>query len=251
MSCSNLNKDCLGYEEVEWRDVVGYEEQYQVSSHGDVRRKKSGRPRKLTTTYAGYLCVILCKNSKTQQIQTHRLVAQAFIPNPDNLPIVNHKDESRDNNHYSNLEWCTYSYNSRYGSLKDRRKQYSGQAVPVRQYSLEGYFIQDFVSTTEASRISGAMQSNIVYCCKGDRPTAGGYRWSYLDTSNCKPRPKIIQVEQLDKHDNVIGIFESARDAARKLNCAQTHISKCCKGVKKTYKGCFWRYKRHENTKKD
>lgn len=112
-----------------WKPVVGYEGLYEVSSLGRVRSLDrydrmnhfwKGRILKLCTDGAGYLMVGLCSNSKVKTYKVHRLVAQAFIPNPDNLPEVNHIDEDKRNNRVDNLEMCDGKYNSNYGTRKDR-----------------------------------------------------------------------------------------------------------------------------------
>lgn len=103
-----------------WRPVVGYEGLYEVSSTGQVRncRGKLLRP---GPDHNGYLKCVLCKKGKTKTIYIHRLVAQAFIPNPMYLKQVNHKDEDKSNNNVDNLEWCTARYNVNYGCAQDKR----------------------------------------------------------------------------------------------------------------------------------
>lgn len=112
-----------------WRPVVGYEGLYEVSSYGRVRSLDrydsrnhfiKGRIMKFRNC-RGYLRVTLCNNGLYNQISVHRLVAQAFIPNPDNLPMVNHKDEDKTNNIVENLEWCDAKYNNSYGTITERR----------------------------------------------------------------------------------------------------------------------------------
>ena len=113
----------------EWRPVVGYEGLYEVSSYGRVKslckydsrnRFRDERILKLCADRLGYLKVGLCSNDKKKKYLVHRLVAQAFIPNPNNLPIINHKDENPSNDNVDNLEWCDAKYNSNYGTRNDR-----------------------------------------------------------------------------------------------------------------------------------
>lgn len=119
----NNNLNVVDMTEIEeWRPIVGYEGLYEVSNLGRVRSFKWGREeiRKLHITKKGYLEVGLCKEGKQKMFKVHRLVAQAFIPNPEGLPVINHRDENPKNNKVDNLEWCTYKYNSNYGTCKER-----------------------------------------------------------------------------------------------------------------------------------
>ncbi len=103
-----------------WRPIEGYEGLYEISSYGRVKSLKNSiilRPKKEPT---GYLRCNLYLNKNVKTVSIHRLVAQAFIPNPDNLPEVNHKDEDKTNNKVDNLEWCDHKYNSNYGTRKER-----------------------------------------------------------------------------------------------------------------------------------
>ena len=113
----------------EWRPIEGYEGLYEVSNTGQVRsldkydsmnRFLRGRILRLFTDGLGYLRAQLYSNSKRKSFLVHRLVAQAFIPNPDNLPQVNHRDENPSNDNVDNLEWCDGKYNVNYGTRIDR-----------------------------------------------------------------------------------------------------------------------------------
>ena len=112
-----------------WKPVIGYEGLYEVSSYGRVKslckydsrnRFREERILKLCANRLGYLKVGLSSNNKTKKYLVHRIVAEAFIPNPNNLPIINHRDENPSNNNVDNLEWCTAKYNSNYGTRNDR-----------------------------------------------------------------------------------------------------------------------------------
>ena len=127
------------YDLEQWKDIKGYEGLYQVSNLGNVKalKKRAGksiRNEKLLKTYIdkyGYVYTILCKNNKTHLATIHRLIAEAFIPNPNNLPQINHKDENKQNNNIDNLEWCTCKYNINYGTRTKRafekRRKYNEQ----------------------------------------------------------------------------------------------------------------------------
>ena len=106
----------------EWRAVPGYEGLYEVSNMGNVRNVRRNKLLRLLKTNNGYIRVFLCKNGIKTGFQVHRLVSEAFIPNPNNLPQVNHKDEDKTNNNVDNLEWCTAKYNLNYGTARIRSR---------------------------------------------------------------------------------------------------------------------------------
>ena len=99
----------------EWKNVIGYEGLYEVSNKGNVRNVRRNTLLKLSKNKYGYIQVYLYKNGIKTGLTVHRLVAEAFIENPDNLPEVNHKDEDKTNNRVENLEWCSHKYNVNYG----------------------------------------------------------------------------------------------------------------------------------------
>lgn len=171
-----------------WKDVKGYEGQYQVSNLGHVRSLKFGKVRFLKPRRRkdGYLTVNLCRNSKERNVRIHRLVAEAFIPNPSNFPVINHKDENRTNNVVDNLEWCTQKYNVNYGTGQTRRAtKLKGRFVngplakAVLQYDKSGHLVREWPSTIEVQRQTGYAQSHISKCCLGKCKTAYGYFWKY------------------------------------------------------------------------
>ena len=169
-----------------WKDITGYEGLYQISSWGRVKSFHRNKEKllKLNPVKDGYLCVYLFKNGKGKQHQVHRLVAQAFIPNPDNLPCVNHKDEVKTNNHVGNLEFCSYQYNNTYGTAIQRRKEkrLNGvQSKTVYQYTLDGEFVAEYPSTREVERQLGFYQTAISSVCLGKGKTYKGYIWRYKE----------------------------------------------------------------------
>ena len=112
--------------EEEWKDIKGYEGRYQISSFGRVKSlnyRCTGREKILdfkSTNSRGYVIAKLCKEGKVKSYTVHKLVAEAFIPNPNNYKEINHRDENKINNHVSNLEWCTRKYNCNYGTRNKR-----------------------------------------------------------------------------------------------------------------------------------
>lgn len=190
----------------EWKDIEGYEGLYQVSNYGRVKslertivykdgRKKVIKEKVLHNFHneLGYCHVMLSKNGKLKRTKVHRLVAKAFIPNPNNYPIINHKDENPSNNIVENLEWCTYYYNTHYGTMIERVKQKLLNRVDlskkVYQYSMDGELIESFSSTSEVERkYPQFKQKSVSRCCLGGQMLNGkwqtitqykGYRWSY------------------------------------------------------------------------
>ena len=107
----------------EWKAIPGYEGLYEVSNMGNVRNVRRNTLLRLSKTNNRYIRVSLCKNGIKTGLTVHRLVAEAFIPNPDNLPEVNHKDEDKTNNRVENLEWCDHKYNMNYGTRNIRAKE--------------------------------------------------------------------------------------------------------------------------------
>ena len=105
----------------EWKNIIGYEGLYEVSDKGNVRNVRRNTLLKLSKNNYGYIQVYLYKNGIKTGFKVHRLVAKAFIPNPDNLPQVNHKNEVKSDNCVDNLEWCDNYYNLMYGTGNDRR----------------------------------------------------------------------------------------------------------------------------------
>lgn len=169
-----------------WRYIVGYENIYMISNLGNV--KSVGRIVKRGTNFKpvnerylklgnnkGYMTVALSKEGKVRYFQVHRLVAQAFIPNPDNLPCVNHKDENKSNNCVDNLEWCTKSYNNSYNGA--RVKAAISKRKPVLQFELDGTFIREWSHAREAAETLSLDKRSIYDCCKGHRKTFGGFIW--------------------------------------------------------------------------
>lgn len=169
-----------------WKSVKGYEGLYEVSNFGRVRslprNTTSGKILKPVKTKEGYLRVDLSKKGRGNLSFVHRLVAETFLDNPDNLPCVNHRDENPLNNRVENLEWCTHLYNMNYGTRNERigiSNKNGKLSKTVYQYTLDGEFVREWESTSEIQRQTGWWNGNISNCCLGRTKTAYGFRWSY------------------------------------------------------------------------
>lgn len=162
-----------------YKDIQGYEGKYQISNLGNVYSLITNKILKPGLTLDGYYQVNLYKNGVKKHLYIHRLVAQSFLDNPNNYPIINHKDENPMNNIYSNLEWCDKKYNNNYGKCKDKHAKTVSK--PINQYDLQDNFIKQWNSMKEASETLKLSRGNICLCCQGIRNKTGGYRWRYLD----------------------------------------------------------------------
>lgn len=169
----------------EWRDIEGYKN-YQVSNMGRVKSLGNDKSRKekilkQRKNNKGYLMVALWKDGKSKTCTVHRLVAQAFIDNPNNHPQVNHKDENKTNNAVSNLEWCTNSYNQKYGNCPKKIGEKNSKRV--FQYSLDGTLVGIWQSTMECAR-NGYNFGAVASCCRKcfnreENNIYKGFIWSY------------------------------------------------------------------------
>ena len=172
-----------------WKAIAGYEGIYEVSDLGRVKSlnyNHTGNEKILKPGKAagGYLFVILCKDCHTKHLLVHRIVAEAFILNPQGLETVNHKDEVKTNNTVSNLEWMSIKDNNNYGTHNKRsseaRLNHPAFSKKVQMFDKStGELLATFPSIHEAERVTGIAQSHISKCCLGKRKSAGGYKWRY------------------------------------------------------------------------
>ena len=177
-----------------WKDVIGYEGFYKVSNLGNVKRINSKvksclrhlggykivkehfmTPRIINKYYS----VHLCKDGKSKNVRVHRLVATAFIPNPNNLPQINHKDENKLNNNAENLEWCSCKYNQNYGTRKQKREL--SKTKPIQKINKQtGEIIETYISLSSAARKNDISFKAISKYALGKSKTSGGYIWKYV-----------------------------------------------------------------------
>ena len=165
-----------------WKDIEGYEGLYQISNLGRIRSfynyRRDGTNILKPRLKRGYYQVGLRKNGERKWHHLHRLVAKAFIPNPNNLPQINHKDENKTNNVIDNLEWCSVSYNNCYGTRRERVKEKTGKKV--LQYDKEMNLIKEYPSIADATKEMGLKSiSSICNCCRGVTETSKNYIWKY------------------------------------------------------------------------
>ena len=172
----------------EWKEIKGYEGKYIVSNYGEVislprlkqnnSKKQYVEPKELSKNVSstnGYVYVLLCNKGKCKNVRLHKLVAEAFIPNPYNLPQINHKDGNKQNNKVDNLKWCTcqenirHAYNNGLASNKNK--------IKIQKCDLNGICIEEFNSILEASLKTKVSIGSISLCINNKRKTAGKYIW--------------------------------------------------------------------------
>lgn len=173
-----------GKEKEIWKEIDGFPD-YEVSNLGRVCSFKKKYPKILKPgkNRYGYLYVILYNGGKMIGKTIHRLVAEAFVPNPDNKPQVNHIDEDKLNNVVDNLEWVTCKENNNHGTRNRRLAETllnrGDLSKPIVQYTSDGVFMAEYSSLAEVERVTGIDHSSISKVCRGKLKTAGGYIWLY------------------------------------------------------------------------
>lgn len=181
----------------QWKPIPQYEELYEVSDKGNVRSiaqytrhhtvvsRPNPRMIKAELTHDGYVRVSLSNHGVHKHFLVHRLVAITFIPNPNNLPQINHKDENPQNNSVDNLEWCTGMHNCNYGlhcqRIKERLAIKHHRAKSVAQLDRNGNTVKIYKSVNDAAREMGVRGENISRCCNGKNIQSCGYGWKYVD----------------------------------------------------------------------
>ena len=182
-----------------WKNVKDYEEFYQVSNLGRVKSLardvyyQNGTIHRIkekilapALNNCGYANVNLCKNGKMKNITVHRLVAEAFLPNPENKSQINHKNEVKTDNVVENLEWCDAFYNVNYGTRTQRQKQtFKDNWKSGKNKRIKKVFCVELNKTYDCAKSAqeelGVNRRSIGYVCRGERNTAGGFHWKFAD----------------------------------------------------------------------
>ena len=206
-----------------WKDIHGYEGYYQVSNLGRIKSMERdvlqgtrivhlhSKILKYRYDAGGYIRIVLCKNGIQKNFSLHRLVAEHFIPNPNNLPQINHKDENKENNCVDNLEWCTPKYNTNYGTRTQRAANTSkGKTFTLEQRKKLSQARKGYVTSEETKNKISESLSNPVY--------------------------------QYDLNNKLIKKWRNIQEPKRSgMPYDPTCFSKCCLGKLKTYKGFIWK----------
>ena len=229
-----------------WKPLKGLVENgdyYEVSNLGRVRSLdridsrgifRKGKILKLGKNQNGYLQVCFCKNGKTKKFLVHRLVAFAFLPNPNVLPQVNHKDENKQNNSLENLEWCDGKYNLNYGTRNERASE--SKSKPIKGIHIKTGHTIRFRSALEAERKTGIKFQNISNCIQGKKPHAGFYKWEFApyqeNETNYFLQKTYVAYKAIKQGWNVekgkkVVEFSSTKEASKAGFGSMQNISQC------------------------
>lgn len=264
-----------------WKDVEGYEGLYQVSNLGNVKSLSFGARNirksnvhkllKLSPTNCGYYKVQLYKNGKSKMLYVHRLVATAFIPNPDKKPQINHIDGNKANNASYNLEWATSSENMRHAinhglrnpsPMTGRTGSDNPNSKTILQYDMLGNFVREWSGIADAARALNVNPSSISACLCGNNKSSCNSIWRYKqsDAYTMKVEPIVYQtskgvkrigthrprsmrrIRQLSKDGELIRIWENYIELEKATGYNNGNIYKAINGRLKSAYGFKWEY---------
>lgn len=239
---------------MQWREIKNTDGKYLISDDGKVFSAISNRILKTQISNVGYERIELCFTDGTRKESVHRLVAETFIPNPNNYPVVNHKDENPLNNCVDNLEWCTQKHNMNYGTCISRRVEHTDyksgaeheRSKRVYQFTLEGELIAEYGSTYEAQREKGLNNKSIAKACSGTLKTYAGYRWAYTPVAKEYSERRDVKfrkgyIAMYDLQGNFIKEYKSPLEL-EKDGYDQISVNRVCRGERKSYKGYVFKH---------
>ena len=223
--------------EEEWRDIPNFEGRYQVSNYGNVRSLlnshggKLAEPliRKLSITQKGYYYLSVSNGDKHYALRVHKAVALAFIPNPNNLPCINHKDENKLNNRVDNLEWCTHKYNSNYGTnIQRTREKLLGRKFTLERRAKMSHTLLTQYELHPERRDKVSRSMSLYYSDKDNRQE--------ITERNKRVHNRPVLCVETGQ------VFPSLQSAAKHIGVAYPNISSCCRHQHYTSGGFHWRY---------
>lgn len=214
---------------------------YTISQDGRVFSLLSNRYLTLNKDLHGYFKIGLKHREKVHSYAVHRIVAETYIPNPQNYEIVNHKDGNKLNNKVDNLEWCTYSQNSIHACDTGIREAYKR---PVIQYDLDKNKIEEFSSIKDASIKTCISTGPIGKCCRGEIENCRGFIFVFKEDESkirlSNKNRRVIQIDPTTKE--TIGTFENVTEASDYAEVLPKFMIKCCRNADFVYKGYIWKY---------
>lgn len=254
-----------------WKDIPGYEGKYQVSNTGEVESLNyngTGKTKSLkqSTDKKGYKHVRLFKNGKGKTYKVHRLVAMLFIPNPNNLPIINHKDENKTNNNVNNLEWCTYEYNNTYGTARKRASEKMrgennpnyGKHLSEEHRKKLSESMRGENNPNYGKHLGEEHKKKISESHKGEKHPFYGKHHSEESKKKIsesmmgkkgKDNPNAKAILMYDKEGNFIRRFGCISDTNKYFGKKNAHknVSSCLRGEQQTAYGFIFKYEDKEN----
>ena len=241
----------------QWKQIKGYEGIYSVSDEGEIVREQYSKtmpngsiaimPRhkiKSQIGTNGYLYVCLSKEGKHKRLSVHRIVAVAFIDNPNNLPEVNHKDQNRQNAKVANLEWCSRIQNVRHGTGIE--KQRISNSKSIDRYTMDGEYIDTWLNEKQYTKSHGINGTGLIRkVCDHYHgySSAYGYKWKWHNDKKEFNKPKRGKVvAQFDKSGNYIKSFQNSKKAELETGINHCCIRKCMNGQQLTAGGFIWKH---------
>lgn len=226
------------------KDIKGYEGLYAITSCGKVWSYRSNKFLKPKVNKSGYLQVSLYKNYEVKNPYIHRLVAEAYIPNPENKPQINHLNEQKDCNWVKNLEWCTAKENNNYGTHNERMAKALSKTVRCLETN------KVYESTIEAAKAFNVSASGIARACRNNSPCVG-YHFEFVEkikeeTVEAPKKKGTKAVYCIETNE----VYESQTIAAQVFNINSSTVSKCCSGRLKSAKGYHFRFATEEEIMK-